>query len=75
MIFGRGAEKVSPLLDSGKQVGSWKARHYGAAKFPGEEINLSVVMETVENAGDATAADQKVLACLKPIRIRGYIRL
>jgi len=32
-------------------------------------------METVENAGDATAADQKVLACLKPIRIRGYIRL
>jgi len=38
MIFGRGAEKVYPLLDSGKKVGSWKARHYGAAKFPGEEI-------------------------------------
>jgi RecJ-like exonuclease len=32
----------------------WKARHYGAAKFPGEETNLSAVMETVENAGDVT---------------------
>ena len=32
MIFGRGAEKVSPLLDSGKKVGSWEGKALRSGK-------------------------------------------